>query len=134
MATLTTNITKKYRDLDLNFGIHPIRKDINTHIDEFAVINSIKNIVQTNHYEVPFLPEFGSNIRKLLFEPMDGVTSTVLKREISDSINNFEPRATISDLNVKPDYERNGYLIDITFNIISLTNPVTIKFFLERVR
>jgi phage baseplate assembly protein W len=134
MATTTISVARTYRDLDLNFGIHPIRKDINTHKGEYAVINSIKNIIQTNHYEVPFEPEFGSNIRKLLFEPMDAVTSNLLEREISETVRNFEPRARVSFINVKADYEKSGYLIEMTFDIISLTNAVTIKFFLERVR
>ena len=48
--------------------VHPIRKDINKVTNQMAVINSIKNIILTSHYEKPFQPEFGSNVRKLLFE------------------------------------------------------------------
>ena len=57
-----------FSDLDLNFGIHPIRKDINRHLNEQAIINSIKNLVLTNFYEKPFQPEIGSGIRNLLFD------------------------------------------------------------------
>jgi len=45
MATVTTKTTRQYKDLDLSFNIHPIRKDINKHVDEQAVINSLKNII-----------------------------------------------------------------------------------------
>ena len=45
MATVITTTSREWRDLDLNFAIHPVRKDINKHRAEFAVINSIKNLI-----------------------------------------------------------------------------------------
>ena len=80
MATVDINSTRSFKDLDLNFTIHPIRKDINTHKNEYAIINSVKNLVLTNHYERPFQPEIGSNIRRLLFENVDAITAAQIER------------------------------------------------------
>jgi phage baseplate assembly protein W len=134
MATVITTTSREWLDLDLNFAIHPVRKDINKHKGELAVINSIKNLISTNHYEVPFQPELGCNVRKLLFEPLDMVTSTLIEREIVETINNFEPRASVSKVVVKPDFDNNGFKVELLFQIINRTDPVAIKFFLERVR
>jgi phage baseplate assembly protein W len=134
MATITTKTTRAYKDLDLNFTIHPVRKDINKHTAEMAVINSIKNLVLTNHYERLFQPSIGSNVKKFLFENLDAVTAASLEREIRNVILNFEPRATIYKLSVIPAYEQNGFTVDMEFLINNLTEPVTINFFLERVR
>ena len=134
MATVTTKTTRQYKDLDLSFNIHPVRKDINKHVDEQAVINSLKNIILTNHYERPFDPDFGSNIRSMLFENLDSITAISLEREILQSIENFEPRVSVSKVSAIPDYENNGYSIQLEFFIVNLTNPVTIQFFLQRVR
>lgn len=134
MATVITTTSREWQDLDLNFAIHPVRKDINKHKGELAVINSIKNLISTNHYEVPFQPELGCNVRKLLFEPLDMVTSTLIEREIIETINNFEPRASVSKVVVKPDFDNNGFNVELLFQIINRTDPVAIKFFLERVR
>jgi len=133
MATTITT-SREWLDLDLNFAIHPIRKDINKHRAELAVINSIKNLVSTNHYEIPFQPEIGCNIRKLLFEPLDMVTATLIEREIIETIDNFEPRASVSKVVIKPDFDNNGFQVELLFKIINRTDPVAIKFFLERVR
>ena len=133
MATAITT-SREWLDLDLNFAIHPIRKDINKHRAELAVINSIKNLVSTNHYEIPFQPEIGCNIRKLLFEPLDMVTSTLIEREIIETIDNFEPRASVSKVVIKPDFDNNGFQVELLFKILNRTDPVAIKFFLERVR
>jgi len=134
MATVTTNILSAFSDLDLNFTIHPVKKDINRHTNETAVINSIKNLILTNHYERPFQPEIGSNVRRMLFENMDTITSTVLENEISQTIKNYEPRANVSRINVSPDYENNGFKVYMEFYVANRTSPITINFFLERIR
>ena len=134
MATVNTTTTREWRDLDLNFKIHPIRKDINKNKAEIAVINSIKNLISTRHYEVPFQPELGCNVQKLLFEPLDSVTATLIEREITETINNFEPRAEVVSLTVLADFDNNGFKVEMLFKIVNRTDPVAIKFFLERVR
>lgn len=134
MANITTNVARTYKDLDLLFNVHPIKKDINKHTAEMAVINSIKNLVLTNHYERPFQPELGCNVSKLLFENLDFVTAASLEREIQQTINNFETRASVYRVKAIPDYDNNGFTVDMEFLIRNRTEPVTITFFLDRVR
>jgi len=134
MATITANVTRKYSDLDLNFTVHPIKKDINKNVDAMAVINSIKNLILTNHYERPFQPSVGCNVQKLLFDNMDNITAIAIKREILQTIQNFEPRVGIETISVKPDFENNSFSVDMRFYIVNQTTPVTIQFFLERAR
>ena len=73
MATTNIDSARSFKDLDLNFNIHPIRKDVTKHLNEYAVVNAVKNLILTNHYERPFRPNVGSNIRRLLFEPVDAI-------------------------------------------------------------
>jgi phage baseplate assembly protein W len=120
--------------LDLNFTIHPVKKDINTHKNEYAIINAVKNLVLTNHYERPFQPEIGSNIRRLLFENVDAVTASQIEREIVETITNFEPRVQIFKVNVLPDPDNNGFKVELEFFVINNPSPITINFFLERIR
>lgn len=134
MATVTTKTLRRYRDLDLNFAIHPIRKDINKHEDHLAVINSIKNLILLNHFEKPFHPEIGSNVRRLLFENMDIISSNVLQKEIENTIKNFEPRAKVLDIIVSPIIDDNKVSVSIKFQIVNIAEPITIKFFLNRER
>ena len=134
MAIVTTQIPKRYKDLDLSFTPHPIKKDVNIFVDDTAIINSVKNLLLTNHYERPFNPDLGSNIRKLLFENIDAVTAIMIEREITQTIANFEPRVGVIGTTVIPDYTNNGFNIQLYFNIINRTEPITINFFLERAR
>ena len=134
MATVISSSSRQYKDLDLNFLIHPVRKDINKHKNEMAVINSIKNLMMTNHYERPFQPDLGSNVRRLLFENLDKITAISMEREIRQVVQNYEPRAQIKTLDILPDMDNNGFSVRMEFYIMNMTDPVTINFFLERVR
>ena len=134
MATVETNTARNFRDLDLSLNLHPIRKDINLHKNEYAVINSVKNLILTNHYERPFQPELGSNIRRLLFENVDSIMAAQIEREIEETINNFEPRVEISRVTTTASPDENRYNVELEFFVINNPNPITINFFLERIR
>lgn len=130
----TTQISREYIDLDLNFTIHPVKKDINKFKGELAVINSIKNLVLTDHYERLFQPDVGSNVRRLLFESLDNITAAAIEREIEQTIANYEPRVRVSKINTVADFDKNGFNVQMEFFIINRTDPITINFFLERIR
>ena len=134
MATSEINTARTFKDLDLNFTAHPVRKDITKHVNEYAIINSIKNLVLTNHYERPFQPELGSNIRRLLFENVDVIIAARIEREIVETIENFEPRVQVSKVTAIPSPDENQYNIELEFFIVNRPDPVTITFFLERIR
>jgi len=140
MATTITSTNPRllaertFKDLDLNFTIHPVKKDINKHINEYAVINSVKNLVSTNFFEKPFRPEIGSGIRNLLFENVDPIISARLERAIVETITNYEPRVSISGIRATANPDENLYNISMTFFIINNPSPITIDFFLERIR
>ena len=136
MATETTysNVIRSYKDLDLNFAIHPIKKDINKVIGENAVIASLRNLLLTAQFERPFQPYLGGNIKALLFEPLDVITAKNLEVQIKTTIDNFEPRVIVQSVLVKPDFDNNGFIVNLTFRLVNQLNPIQITFFLERVR
>lgn len=135
MANITLQVEqKRFADLDLNFSAHPIKGDINKHYDEMAIINSVKNLILTNHYDRLFNPDIGSNVRKLLFEPMDIVTSTAIQRDIEQTINNFEPRVSLISVSVTANFDAGMYDVSLSFNVLNRMEPITINFILERVR
>jgi phage baseplate assembly protein W len=99
-----------------------------------AVINSIKNLVLTNHYERPFQPSIGSNVRRLLFENMDNITASSIENEIRQTVLNYEPRARITRIDAVADFDNNGFNVEMEFFVVNRTDPITINFFLERIR
>mgnify|MGYP001317172134 FL=1 len=126
--------TRIYKDLDLDFGRNTVTNDVNKLTDVEAVKRSVRNLINTNHFERPFHPEIGGNVRALLFENMTPLTALNLQRKIEEVLNNFEPRAKITQILADPDIDRNGYRLEIRFYVIGIQNPITVETFLERLR
>jgi hypothetical protein len=125
---------RTFSDLDLNFTKHPITKDVARKTGNNAIIGALKNLVYTNFYERPFNPKFGSNIRGMLFEPLDPLTGSILQKEIKILIDNYEPRVSLRDIQVVADYDRNSYQVTITFFTVNSTQPLRTVLFLNRLR
>ena len=126
--------TRIYKDLDLDFGRNTVTNDVNKLTDVEAVKRSVRNLINTNHFERPFHPEIGGNVRALLFENMTPLTALNLQRKIEEVLKNFEPRANITQILADPDIDRNGYRLEIRFYVIGIQNPITVETFLERLR
>ena len=124
-----------YKDLNLNFGRHPVTKQVQTLTDAAAVKRSVRNLVQMSEYEKPFHPEIASGVRGMLFELMTPVTAVILSRQIEDVIKNFEPRARLVSVRAIPDLDRNLYEVSIEFYVVNTpTELVDLTLFLERLR
>ena len=130
MATLQ----KIYSDIDFTFTKRPVVNDVALSYDNQAVIRSIRNLLLTNHYERPFNPVIGSNVRRMLFENVDTIIAGQLEKEIKDTIENFEPRASVINVTAIPSLVENGYNITLAYMVVNLPNTLTISFFLERIR
>lgn len=142
MAELTranyNTATKKqqefFSDFTVNLDMHPVTHELSRSTNEAAVKRSIRNILLTNRNERPFNPTFGSNISKLLFEPMLPSTADSLKQTISDSISEHEPRAKVSTIEVISDEYNQSYRVNIIFLIVNQKDPVGMTVNLYRVR
>ena len=117
----TNNNSKRasriYKDLDLNFGRNVVTNDVNKLTDVEAVKRSVRNLINTNHYERAFHPEIGSDVRSMLFEPMTPLTALNLQQVLA-----------------RPDLDRNSYALKIMFYVIGVPEPVEVETFLERLR
>jgi phage baseplate assembly protein W len=127
-------LTRRYSDFDLDFEAHPVTKDISKKLNENAITQSVRNLLLTSHYERPFKPELGSNLKKFLFEPIDNITTSLIQDAIWYTLTNYEPRIEIQEVVATPNYDENRYDVTMSFFIKNTIDPITISFFLERVR
>jgi len=136
-ATQTNESTRSariFKDLNLDFQQNAATKDIQKLTDVEAVKRSVRNLISTNHYEKPFHPEIGSNLRAMLFELMSPQMNHVISKQIENLINNYEPRCRLVQVFTQPMIDRNGYSVQISFYVVNSPNPVVVESFLERLR
>lgn len=125
---------EKYSDFNISFGLNPFDGDIARLTNVDAIKRSIVSLVLTDKYERLLDPRIGSSVRKMLFEPMSGLTSMMLKNYIEECIINYEPRAAIEEVIVQPDYDRNSYVVTVAFSLKSEEEIQLVQFLLERIR
>ena len=126
--------TRTYRDLDLDFARNPVTNDIVAIENVNAVKRSVRNLVNTQFYERPFHPELGCGVRDLLFENYTPMTGIFIRRKIEEVLTNYEPRASISSININEQPDRNGIDVTVNFYVLNLPNPVSVTTTLQRIR
>jgi phage baseplate assembly protein W len=131
---MVQTLKKRYADLDFSFTRTPGKNDIALSYDEMAVIRSLRYLLLTKNYERPFQSNFGSRIDQLLFEPMSFLTADNIKKEIEETINNFEPRVNLAQVTVDEDPDNNAYSVSLLFFIANNVQPTEISLILERTR
>jgi len=137
-AGTLTNKSKRssrtYKDLNLDFQQNTATKDIQKMLDVESVKRSVRNLINLNHYEKPFHPEVGSNLRALLFENITPQISHFIGKQIELLIRNYEPRCRLVQVANMPNLDRNGYSVSISFYVVNHPEPVQVETFLERLR
>ena len=123
-----------YRDFDLAFKMHPVTKGLIVRKNESSVTQGIRNLIFTDHKERPFRPQFGSGVRKRLFDNFDNVTIEGVRHDISLAFENYSSRAVLLGVGVEADPDSNQLSITITFRPINSTTIRTAQFTLEALR
>jgi phage baseplate assembly protein W len=136
MPELSTTFTTRraYKDVSLTFAKNPITNDVVAVTGAAAVKRSLRLLLSLDTGETPFLPEFGTRLRQLLFEPIDPITTVMLREEIETTIVAFEPRVAIRQLTVTPSADEFTYEINLLFTLINQTQPLTLTLYLSRLR
>ena len=123
-----------YKDLNLGFQKNTATKDIQKITDVEAVKRSVRNLINLNHYEKPFHPEIGSNLRAMLFENMTPQMTHLIGKQIELLIANYEPRARLVTVRTLPQFDRNAYAVTINFQVVNQPEPIVVETLLERLR
>jgi len=124
-----------FKDLSVTFKKHPVTDDLVAVKDKAAIVQAIQSILLTRKGERPFQPDLGCDIQDLLFEPLDYASAGTIKQEIRETIDRYEPRVTVTKLDCTPDFDNNGYNVEMLYTIVGREDvPVGIEFILERTR
>ena len=80
-----------------------------------AIKNSIKNILLTPRGSLPGKPRFGSDLYKVVFQPLDPLTMAIAKNYVMEALTEYEDRINVRRVDIRRDDAFNKLLIDINF-------------------
>ena len=127
--------SKSFKDISMSFKVSPLTYDLIANKNETAIARSIRNLILTAPGERPFNPELGSQVSRLLFDPIDDITTEALREQIENTINNFEPRVELREVVVQPNHDSYEYDISIRYDIVGIeATPQQLSFALQQTR
>ncbi len=125
---------KYYSDLPMDMLVHPTTKDLVLKEDELAVRQSIRNLININLGDKPFHSEIGMNLKALLFENFSPVLLAGVKRNLTEVLQVWEPRAEILGIDFNPMQDEGALMMTLYFKLRNANNQIKLDLYLERVR
>ena len=123
-----------FTDFNNSFAFLPSTGDLALKKDVESVKQSIKNLVLTDKVERLMQPNIGCKIRSLLFENFTPQSKMVAKQTIGETIDQFEPRANIINIEISFAPDNNSMYVSILFNLINNEQVQNLDLELERIR
>ena len=116
-------VSKSFKDISLSLQVSPLTSDVLSLKNETAIARSVRNLVLTVPGERFFNPDVGTDVGRSLFENIDPISASVIKSQIQSTIKSYEPRVTLTQVDVTPDYDNNAFDVTIRYNIIGIDVP-----------
>jgi len=88
------NINFPFQDSDKGFFL-----DLNDE-DSAAIKADLMHLILTRKGERLYLPDFGTNLLKFIFQPNDSGTLSEIKSEITDTVKKYLPNLAINEVTV----------------------------------
>jgi phage baseplate assembly protein W len=128
-------LSRGFKDYSMSLQVNPLNSDLIVIKNETAIARSIRNLVLTLPGERFFNENLGSKVSRILFENMDDISASVIKDEITNTINNYEPRVELISVEVSPNYDNDEYNVTINYYIVGIdVLPQQLSFALQPTR
>lgn len=137
MASILTalgKVVELYSDIPNSFAASPVNSDLTRVINEQAIKQSIRNLLLTDRGERLFRPNFGSDLKALLFENATPASITIAEKGVKEFIGLHEKRCNIISCTISSNLDSNAVEVSILFNVINRSDTVEFNIILDRVR
>jgi phage baseplate assembly protein W len=114
-------MAKRYINIQFPFQDDAEGKFLKLNSDSKKAIKAdLVHLLLTNKGERLYMPDFGANLRRYLFEPNDTTSTNAIKNEISEAVRKFIPNLTITELTTSP-VEGNEHAVTVRIDYVVTT-------------
>ncbi len=105
------NIDFPFRDSDKGFyfKLNRTEKD--------AIRSDLLHLLLTNKGERLYMPDFGSDLKKFIFEPNDGITHIDIKNNINETIKKYIPNLIIDSIEFKNNDIEELIVVEVKYTV-----------------
>ena len=100
--------------------------------DRDAIRADLLHLLLTNKGDRLYLPDFGSDLRKFIFEPNDSITHDDIKKSLNDSISRYIPNLIVNTIKFRDDEVEELIIVELTYTVTDGTfqssDTVTLTF------
>ncbi len=124
---------QRYINIDFPFKDSPEGFYFNLNAtDTDAIRADLLHLLLTNKGERLYLPDFGSDLKKYIFEPNDSITHEQIKDNLNETIKRYIPNLIINEIKFKEDPNEQLIIVELTYTVtdgtFNSTDTVTLTF------
>ena len=120
------NIDFHFKDSDKGFYLNL------NQTDRDAIRADLLHLLLTNKGERLYLPDFGSDLKKYIFEPNDAITHEEIRDNLNETIKTYIPNVIINSIEFKNNEIEESIVVELTFTVtedsFSSTDTLQITF------
>lgn len=80
-----------------------------------AIRSNLILLLTTDKEDIYYFPEYGTNLKRHLFEPKDGITRSDIVAEINQSVKKFLPSVNIDDISTQDGENDTQLIVVVTY-------------------
>ena len=124
---------QRYINIDFPFKDSPEGFYFNLNATDIDAIRAdLLHLLLTNKGERLYLPDFGSDLKKYIFEPNDSITHEQIKDNLNETIKRYIPNLIINEIKFKEDPNEQLIIVELTYTVtdgtFNSTDTVTLTF------
>lgn len=118
MASITPDPAKAFLGVGWSFPVQPDGSgDITLAAYEEDIRQALLLILETNYGERVMRPDFGANLRAMVFEPMNTTTLALVRHRVEEALTLWEPRIDNIVVQVTANQSQGRMMIDIGYRV-----------------
>ena len=85
--------------------------------DKDAIRSDLLHLLLTNKGERLYLPDFGSDLRKYIFEPNDSITHDDIRDNLNETIKKYIPNLYVNDITFNNDDIQELIIVELKYTV-----------------
>ena len=89
--------------------------------DKDAIRADLLHLLLTNKGERLYMPDFGSDLRKFIFEPNDKVTHDEIKENLNETVKRYIPNLIVNSIEFKNNEIEELIIVELKYTVVDGT-------------